>query len=156
MDLETREIVNAKVCEVFERLAFMFGDAASKDELDDPSGPCFRAEIHFTGDRHGSLVLIGPSNLCPLLAANVLGADPDDPRAVERADDAIKELLNVACGHLLSTIAGEDPVFDLMPPSLMAATSEEFTRLMREPDSLAFIMDDLPLLVRFRWEESRP
>lgn len=154
MNVETREAVNAKICEIFERLAFMFGDAIGKDELEIPDGPCFRAEICFSGDRSGSLTLLGPSTLCPVLAANVLGADPDDPRAEERAEDAVKELLNVACGHVLSTVADGDAVFDLMPPSVAPSSSEEITRVARDPESLAFLMDDLPLLLRLRWGDA--
>jgi len=153
MDLEQKDRVNAQICEVFERMAFMFGDAVGADELPAVTGDCFRAEIRFRGDRQGSLVMLGASELCPLLAANVLGADPEDEEALSRSDDAIKEILNVACGHILTTLAGDGPVFDLSAPTVVKATGADFRTFVRDHDSLAFAMEDLPLAIQFRWED---
>ncbi|MFN8548140.1 MAG: chemotaxis protein CheX [Candidatus Eisenbacteria bacterium] len=154
MDLENKERVNSQICEVFERMAFMFGDAIEPEEMPEPPDGCFRAEVRFRGDRQGALVMMGASELCPILAANVLGADPEDDEAMARSDDAIKELLNVACGHVLTTLAGEGPIFDLGAPTVAKATSADLRAFVRDQDSLAFVMEDHPLAVQFRWEET--
>lgn len=155
MRLEEAEKINATICDVLERLAFMFGDAAGKDELPEPQGACFEASIRYRGACDGELTVIGPKELSPVLAANVLGLDPDDEVALARSDDAIKELLNVACGHLLSELAGDGPVFDLGAPTIRDCSPREFVTLRDEEGSFSFIVDDLPLVLRFTWKGSQ-
>ncbi|MBK8229350.1 MAG: hypothetical protein IPK72_01935 [Candidatus Eisenbacteria bacterium] len=152
MRLEEAEKINATICDVLERLAFMFGDATDKDELPEPQGACFEASIRYGGASEGALTVIGPRELSPVLAANVLGLDPDDEVALARSDDAIKELLNVACGHLLSELAGDGPVFDLGAPTIKECTARDFVALRDEEGSFSFVVDDLPLVLRFIWK----
>jgi CheY-like chemotaxis protein len=42
----------------------------------------------------------------------------EDDLVRERALDSLKEMLNVTCGQLLTSFAGEGPVFDLSIPTV--------------------------------------
>lgn len=62
--------------------------------------------IGFAGPTPGTLELAAPESFGALLAANMLGCDPSDADASARAVDAIKELINVTCGAMLSRLTG--------------------------------------------------
>ena len=70
----------------------------------------------YSGGMTGSISLIVPDDVCPEIAANVLGKDPDDAIVAAQSADALKEVLNVLCGNILTAVAGESPVFDLSVP----------------------------------------
>lgn len=57
--------------------------------------------IGYSGPLNGELELLAPTELGLGIVSNLLGIDPDDPEAENRADDCTKELLNVVCGRLL-------------------------------------------------------
>lgn len=56
--------------------------------------------MSFTGAMQGECLLMVPEALCPEIAANILGLDTDDELAAMRAQDALKELLNVTCARI--------------------------------------------------------
>ena len=61
-----------------------------------------RVSIDFAGPPgRGSLQVVAPAALGRLLVANLMGISPEDEQAASGADDALRELLNVACGTLL-------------------------------------------------------
>lgn len=60
--------------------------------------------IAFTGPLNGSFELAASQALGALLAANMLGGEPTDPDAADRAVDAMKELMNITCGDILSKL----------------------------------------------------
>ena len=125
------------------------------DELPPAEGALSQAMMHFTGSCSGSLCLAAPVTLGPVLAANVLGMDADDPEAVERSDDAIKELLNVVRGHILSELEGDQAMFDLGAPNVTTLSKSDWQTLLQDPCAIGFVVEDLPLLLRFRREGAR-
>ncbi len=86
--------------------------------------------------------------MCPEIAANVLGLEPDDEFVRERPGDSLKELLNVTCGNLLPALAGEEPVFDLTVPELRVITETEWESILNAPEAQQFIVDDYPVVIR--------
>jgi hypothetical protein len=51
-----------------------------------------------------------------LLAANLLGVDPEDDNAATQCEDATKEFMNIVCGQLVTALHGPDDVYVLSIP----------------------------------------
>jgi hypothetical protein len=66
-----------------------------------PVAPACLTRITFAGAAAGTLELVCPLALGAILAANCLGTEPDAAESVDGAPDALKELINVACGGML-------------------------------------------------------
>jgi hypothetical protein len=144
------EIVKKVCCDVFEQLAFMFSEDPEEDEgVPTPAGGCVLTAMGFSGPAKGRIALAVPEDMCPEIAANVLGVDPDDELVSENAHDALKEMLNVMCGRLLTELAGEEPVFELTVPEVRAIPDETWQKLQATPGTLALLVDDSPVLLRF-------
>lgn len=134
---------------VFEDFAFMFVDA-DEDPPDPDSDccPCLLAQISFSGrDHQGRLEAAAPEDLCEELAENILGTGreelPDDA-----AEQAITEVLNVACGYLLAEKFGTEEVFDLSIPETRTLSQPEWNELAAGGCHLFLRVDESPMLVR--------
>ncbi len=143
------EIVQDVFCDVLEQLAFMFGEPVDKEELVKNNTKHVQAHMSFSGDQSGEIFVTVPSDMCPELAANVLGVEPDDERVFDLANDALKEILNITCGQLLTTVIGVEPVFDLSVPDINNINPRKWSKLLEEPESLGFLVDDYPVLLNF-------
>jgi Chemotaxis phosphatase CheX len=146
------ETLGEVLCEVFESFAFMFGDVVEPDEMPDVAGDCVRASMEFTGQMTGALTLALPCSMCPEIAANVLGVSPNDEAVMEKAADALKELLNITCGHVLTSIAGEEPVFDLSVPEVSLMAPAEWHALLGMPSTAKVVVDDAPAILSLSLE----
>jgi CheY-specific phosphatase CheX len=111
----------------------------------------------FDGPFKGSLALAVPEPFGGQVAANVLGLDMDDPKTengtvcqteTNCAVDALKELLNVTCGNLLTAIAGDEPVFDLTVPEVTLLSEDEWRATPGLPDAVGFLVEDWPVFLR--------
>lgn len=144
------EQVQQAFCGVIENLAFMFGDPVSKDELPPSTGRYAEATIAFSGPSAGTLTLVAPASIAAELAVNLLGLDGHDDATDETAADAMGELLNVTAGQLLPTIAGPEAVYDLSAPKVrLDAGTECWTHMVDDEDTMAFIVEDYPILLGF-------
>ncbi len=141
-------VVNDTLCEVLENFAFMFGEGCSKKKLPEGASQYLRAEIGFKGEVCGKIAMGVSANMCPELAANILGLDADDDLAAERAGDALKEVLNIICGQVLTTVAGDEPIFDLTVPEIQSLDAAGWQEFMDCPDTYAFRVDDYPVLLK--------
>jgi chemotaxis protein CheY-P-specific phosphatase CheC len=148
-----REIISEVFVDIFEKLAFMFGDEAPKDEMPDPSGELVEASMRFTGYRCGTLGIVVPNDMCPVIAANILGMEVEDEEVVKRSFDALKEVLNVICGNLLTAMEGEEPVFDLTVPETRVVSSTEWAGLKESDDALTFVVDEHPVVFSLKMDE---
>jgi hypothetical protein len=87
--------------EALETMAFIT-PLPPEDPSAAPAAPAVLTRIEFRGPiAAGALELICPDPFGAMLAANLLGVEPNDPDARGKTADAIRELLNVACGTLL-------------------------------------------------------
>lgn len=141
-------MVTEVFCDVVESLAFMFGEAADEDELPASAAGYILATMSFSGPMTGRIELAVPREMRVEIAANVLGVDPDDEQAVSGADDALKELLNVTCGQVLTRLAGEEPVFDLSVPVVSDLGDVAWTAMTQAPDVAKVVVDESPALLR--------
>jgi CheY-specific phosphatase CheX len=155
MKVEIHEVLQRVVAEVLERLAFMFAEPADRKALPRAVTDALAASIQFSGERDGSMVLAVTSAQCAELAANVLGVEPQDDMVMQHRDDALAELLNVACGHMLTEVAGTEPVFDMLVPAITALDGAAWDALLDAPDTVGFLVDDRPVLAQFMMHQHR-
>jgi CheY-specific phosphatase CheX len=102
---------------VFETSAFM--SVYPWEDGNELPMPDIAATMSFSGHSSGSLTLQMVSRILDMLAENMLGEPPGGEDADEKRQDALKEVLNMICGNFLTEWAGEDPVFELSPPSIV-------------------------------------
>ena len=114
MSENLRETIIDSFTDVIEKMAFMFVEEAEDDEKE--ADGALKAEMQFSGAYGGSVIIAVSHETANELASNVLGVDPDDENIEELRNDALRELLNVTCGNLLTAHYGEEPVFDLSVP----------------------------------------
>jgi chemotaxis protein CheY-P-specific phosphatase CheC len=145
MSDDHRKMLASVFCEVLENQAYLFGDPT--DEAPLYPGDVVMARMEFKGPFRGSLSLALPQALCPEIAANVLGLEPDDDEAVAGAEDAFKELLNVTCGQVLTKMAGEDPVFDLTVPTVELLLEDGWKALAAQLGTVAIDIDEVPAML---------
>ncbi len=153
MRTEQRELLNEVFCDVFEKLAFMFGEPTPKEDMPREAAEFIEVKMGFVGPSHGSLEMVVPTEMCQEIAANVLGMDPEDDLVRERALDSLKEMLNVTCGHILTSTAGDEPVFDLTVPAVREIDGAAWSVFLDDPETLSFMVDDSPAALKFTMEE---
>ncbi len=150
MQTATRtEVLDDVFSSVLESLAFMFAERADKGDLPPADGTSLAVRMRFAGPFSGTLALTVPEATCTELAANVMGMEPEDKAAEEHAADALREVLNVTCGQLLTALAGEEPVFDLSVPNADRQPAAHWDATLQQPETLAFLVDESPMLLTF-------
>jgi CheY-specific phosphatase CheX len=100
--------------EVLANLAFMFTD--EEPAVISPGEVWIETTIGYRGTAAGTLTLLCTRDFARLLAANLLGIDPEDETADSRAHDAAKEFINIVCGQLVTTLHGTQHAFDISIP----------------------------------------
>ena len=141
-----------KICfDIFEQLAFMFGEELDKDEVESPQGDFVRAVMTFSGHRKGAIELVIPKRLAPALAYNILGIDEKAHLDAEIAEDALKELLNTLCGRILPTIFTDTATFDLHPPEVAGLSRFQWQDLLNQEQTIVFSIEENPILLRIHF-----
>ncbi len=143
-----KELVENTFCEIVEKMAFMFGEMPDEDTPADAVVDAVEASISFEGHFSGTFTVAAPAGFCAELSANTLGLELSDPQAVEKGHDALKELLNVVCGNILTVIAGEKPVFDLSIPELKELDAAAWESRKSEDGTSMVFVDAVPVLLR--------
>jgi CheY-specific phosphatase CheX len=98
------EKLQKAVQKTLEEVAFIFTEPCENPEP--ISGQCVEATIAFFGKVPGRLVFRAPRHFAELLAANILGLEPEDATAGALAHEAVGELLNMVGGILLESWFG--------------------------------------------------
>lgn len=149
MNGERKEIIQDSFCNVLEQVAFMFGETCSKDEIPDDKKSYVQAKMTYSGDFPGHASITVPIDMCPVIAANILGVIEDDEQAFNLATDSLKEVLNISCGLCLTSIAGETKLFDLSVPQINELDQSSWKTIIASEASIGLIVDDFPVLVEF-------
>ena len=137
-------VVDAAV-HVFETAAFMsIFPATGGAEGCDLTAPDVAARMGFRGPSTGTLTLRVASTLLPMLAENMLGESEGDD-ALEKGQDALRELLNMICGNVLTAWQGEELVFDLSPPEILPEGAVSYTALATVPFCLEDTLAEVSL-----------
>ncbi|MBI5878740.1 MAG: chemotaxis protein CheX [Chloroflexi bacterium] len=106
--------------QIFEDLVFFFPSPELEPQQQDAVADA-TAQVNFEGPFAGQLIITLCGNLLPQLAANMLGADEQLPRAEQY--DSFGEIGNVICGNLLPQVAGAEHVFRLAAPQVVAGSA---------------------------------
>ena len=146
MENEQREVLIKILGTVLEQFAFMIGETVEKEEIFIEGERYLHAIINFKGVQSGTLGIAIPAELGVVLASNILGIDEGDEVAVEKSVDALKELLNIFYGQFLTTVYGEEPVFDLSVPDVSEIDKVEWEKLLDSPDAIRMMVEDVPLV----------
>ena len=138
--------------EILDQMAFMFAEPVEPEEEALPAPrESVLAHLKFDGEFSGKLSLAIPTDMCAELAANMLGEEADDPDAIAKGTDALKELLNVLAGNLLTAFAGEEPVFNLGVPEAMPLAPEGWEKLKASPVTVSYTVDEYPVLLHINF-----
>lgn len=152
MQQEHKTILSEVFREVLMRFAFMFGEECQKNEIPTQNPDCIHSKISFNGYICGSLSIMTSADLCVEMSANVLGMDAENDECLEDSFDTLEELLNVVCGQFLTSAFGDEMIFDLSPPLVSIADSNEWAELLKSFYSLAFMVEDYPALLYMKIE----
>jgi len=152
MDPTTKTLIDVFLNTV-ESFAYMFAEPYESDEAPPPPERCLKAQMSFIGPMSGAIALLVPEHLCPIIAANALGCEPEEVQEGSGSVDALKELLNVTCGRLLTALAGEKPVFDLTVPVVSPVDAAAWESLCFVPDTAIIRVEDAPVLLHFARHE---
>lgn len=132
------------VSEVLGDLAFMIADDAA-EEL--PAGSIWlEGRVSYRGPERGTLRLWCTREFATRLAANLLGLEPDEGEAQIGADDALRELMNVLCGQLVTTWHGTEQVFHLSIPTVVECSEPPTMADVAEHARCRLFVEDEPLL----------
>ena len=145
--------IKEKALEVISRIlsesAFIFTDPLEED--DQPIIEEWGAEgvfLSFSGHSPGKISMWADKEFLRYTAANMLGIDEESDEASEKGIDALKEILNIIVGNLLTTVYGPEPVFDLGIPEKFAHESiknefsvENAIWLQAEGNPVLFLVD---------------
>lgn len=153
MQAGNREVVSEAFCRVIERIAFLFAEVALVEEMAGLKQDFVEASMSFDGQLRGRLTIAVPKEAGAQIASHVLGTEPDDPTAIARGTGSLEQLLTVTCGHILTSLAGERPVFDLSIPQVSDLDEQGLESLLERPDTVVFRVDESPVLVRLEMQE---
>lgn len=153
MNNDLKNSITRVCCDTFEKLAFMFGEPAEKDEVEAESETYLLAKMGFSGDKQGVIGIVVPVEITPTIAHNILGIDEDEELPDGSDEDALKEVLNTICGQVLTSIFGFEPVFNLTIPETDRLTGEQFEEILEGDDAAAIDLDDNAVLIFLSFEE---
>ncbi len=132
---------------IVEQLTFMFGEPMPKEELDVEDTSFLMTSMKFTGDLTGQLTLAVPMEITAEIAANIMGLEPEDVDSEEMRRDAVAEMLNVVCGHVIMDLGGKDANFKLDSPVTGPMDEDTFDQMMLSDDFIGFMLHDSPVFL---------
>lgn len=149
MNNEIREKATEVISRILSESAFIFCDPLDEENRPDISAwEAVGVSLEFSGHAAGALIMYAGRDFLRSAAANMLGIDDNGSYAAEKGIDALKEILNIIVGNLLTTVYGTDPIFDLSIPQaletgsiLQKYTTESAVWLTAEGEPLLFLID---------------
>lgn len=142
------KLIFTTTARILEDWAMMLVDPASPElKIFEVESPFLVASLSFRGAVNGTYQVVCQRGFSEALVANLLGEDvPEDNLQSEM--DALREMVNVLSGNLLTTCYGSDTVFELMPPEVHQVAREKLTSLFEKP-VFCYLADDNPVAVSF-------
>jgi len=153
MKNDCRRLVGEVFSDVIERLAFMFSEEVGEEEFSMCGARFLEARIRFAGAMTGELSLVVSEEMGSMIAANMLGVDVGDEVGKARIFDALREVINVTCGHVLTECAGDAATFELSVPSVCEMEDGGGPVVFRKPGAVKLLVDDYPVVLNFSLED---
>lgn len=143
-----KNVLIEALTEALETTAFMM-PLPLEDELPSPTQGVL-VKIDFVGPVSGSIELWAGSEFAQMLAANVLGIEPDDAEAQEKGIDTVKEMVNIIGGVMLTKLAGSPAdVFNLtVPQAQEQLDAESWEDYVAQDDVTVLDVDGFPVATR--------
>ena len=143
--MENQEQIVEVITRILEETAYVFTDTLSRDTMPNPEEwNASGVVLQFFGQVSGEMRMWASNGFLRCVAANMLGIGEDDPVAEEKGLDALKETLNIIVGNYLTTVYGEQPIFDLGLPKPLE--SDRLVIDSENTDGILLIADDYPIL----------
>jgi chemotaxis protein CheY-P-specific phosphatase CheC len=115
-------------------------------DMPEVKGDALNVRIEYTGEHAGELGLIIEKPLATLMAARILGMEHTKDVYDDMIEDALRELLNVVCGHFVTLMYGYAPVLKISLPKVFTIGSAVCNVLRTNPNVCTFMVEDSPLL----------
>ncbi len=128
---------------ILSDMAFIF-----TSELDADAPPpvlTLKVRIRYTGPNCGTLELRCGGHFAATLAANLLGVEPTDSEADQGRLDALKELMNVVCGNLVTELYGTQGLYELSIPEVSPMLPDEPCPPIPDAEVFRFLAEDQPI-----------
>ncbi len=122
-------------------------DAADMPEM---KTDALNVRIEYSGEHKGELGLIMEKPLAVQFAARILGLGHPGDVYDDMVEDALKELLNVVCGHFLTLMYGYAPVLKISLPRVFSIGAAVCNVLRTNPNVCTFTVEGAPLLGQIR------
>ncbi len=103
--------------------AFIFIDPLPESARPNPATwESIGVSLSYGGSCKGHLSLWAAMPFIRTLCSNMIGADEGSSIPLDKLVDALKEILNMIVGNLLTVVYGDAPVFELGLPELLNRT----------------------------------
>ncbi len=144
----TNDMLIESLSEALETTAFMM-PLPPEEELPAPSQGVL-VRIKFNGPVSGTVELWAGSEFAQMMAANMMGLEPDDEETQSKSTDAVKELVNIIGGVLLTKLADSPAdMFNLtVPQAEEDLNSESWEQYVAQDDVTVLDVDGFPVAVR--------
>jgi len=94
--------------EILSKYAMMFGEpVGGNDFVYNPEKTYIRADVGFNGECSGTMSVITTKDFCFALTENVMGLEPGKGNYPALECDALKEFINLTCGHFVTAAFGK-------------------------------------------------
>lgn len=116
---KTKEAASEIITKVISETTYLFLDPLEEESQPDPdTWQAIGVTIEFHGLATGTISLWVEDHFRQTAAMNMLGVDDIGGVSVEKQNDAIKEILNIVSGNLLTTLYGKQDIFELGIPTI--------------------------------------
>jgi len=124
LNSEMKEKIVEVIGRILSESAFIFVDPIEEENIPaidqwEPEG----VSLSFSGYKSGMLSLCACDDFLRNAAANMLGIDEESDDAGVKGMDALKEILNIIVGNLLTALYGTEEEFDLGIPQKLSSES---------------------------------
>jgi len=133
---------------VLEEQTFLFADPSDLNFAASPPREAVCVSITFSGANAGKLEMGISATLGREIARNLLEIEPGEEPPDSAAQDALRELLNVTCGNILTEMAGDKPVFNLSLPQIEPIDAKAWKKLISDPGASIFEVENQPVVLR--------
>lgn len=111
-------------------------------------GDGLNVRIAYSGRHAGELGLIIEHKLASRMAARIMGLDDSEEITDFMIDDALREVMNVICGHFITLMYGEKALIEVSTSQMFPVKNALCNLLRSSQDIHEFMIDDSPALVQ--------
>jgi CheY-specific phosphatase CheX len=145
------EAVVQTLIDTLDTMAFCPAEPQSADGVAPPDEAVL-VSLRFSGARAGQIELVAGRAFARMLAASICGEDEADAEAggaEQKAEDSIKEIVNVTAGAMMPRMASDDDVVNLALPVVRPFDTEaEWAAFVNSPGATALAADGGTLALR--------